>query len=138
MVSRRNYFAITIVMLVIFFLFQSTGVMTELWNDYEVNSYVKDMDELPGRSGAYLANEIVEDRISDGSEDLIVYIGREAMEDAVKVWASYTKKNMESHLSLQEYESTGWKGQNRIPDMLVIDPASIQWEEREEIGRAHV
>ena len=112
MVSRRNYFAITIVMLVIFFLFQSTGVMTELWNDYEVNSYVKDMDELPGRSGAYLANEIVEDRISDGSEDLIVYIGREAMEDAVKVWASYTKKNMESHLSLQEYESTGWKGQN--------------------------
>ncbi|MCI9440788.1 MAG: DUF2194 domain-containing protein [Ruminococcus sp.] len=133
MVSRRNYFAITIVMLVIFFLFQSTGVMTELWNDYEVNSYVKDMDELPGRSGAYLANEIVEDRISDGSEDLIVYIGREAMEDAVKVWASYTKKNMESHLSLQEYESTGWKGQNRIPDMLVIDPASIQWEEREEL-----
>ena len=98
MVSRRNYFAITIVMLVIFFLFQSTGVMTELWNDYEVNSYVKDMDELPGRSGAYLANEIVEDRISDGSEDLIVYIGREAMEDAVKVWASYTKKNMESQI----------------------------------------
>lgn len=133
MISRRNYFAITIVMLVIVFMFQSTGVMTELWNDYEVNSYVKDMEELPGRSEAYAVNGIEAGKMIDGPKALIVYIGGEKMEEAVQVWASYTKKNMESHVSLQEYESTGWKEQSRIPHMLVIDSDYIKWEEREEL-----
>lgn len=133
MISRRNYFAITIVMLVIVFMFQSTGVMTELWNDYEVNSYVRDMEELPGRSEAYSVNGIETDKMIDGSKEFIVYIGGEKMKEAVQVWTSYTKKNMESHASLQEYESSGWKEQNRIPDMLVIDSDSIKWDEREEL-----
>ena len=47
MISRRNYFAITIVMFIVFFLFLSTGVITEIWNDYEVNVYSGDIEELP-------------------------------------------------------------------------------------------
>ncbi len=133
MISRRNYFAITIVMLVIVFMFQSTGVMTELWNDYEVNSYVKDIEELSGRSEAYSVSGIEASKIQDGLKDFIVYIGREKMAEAVQVWASYGKKNMESYASLQEYESAGRKERNRIPDMLLIDSAYIKWEERKEL-----
>ena len=53
MISRRNYFAITIVMFIIFFMFLSIGVMTERWNDYETNPYWKDRNMLPGESVSY-------------------------------------------------------------------------------------
>ena len=58
MVSRRNYFAITIVMFIIFFLFLSTGVITEKWNDYEVNSYSEDIKELRQAAGHIRQMEI--------------------------------------------------------------------------------
>lgn len=132
MISRRNYFAITIVMLVVFFMFQSTGVMTELWNDYEVNSYAEDVGGLPGRSGAYQADAEAAG-ILDVMKETVVYIGTGKMEEAVQIWASYAKKDMESHASLREYAGTGWGEQNRTPDMLVIDSASVRWEEREEL-----
>ncbi len=133
MISRRNYFAITIVMLVIFFMFQSTGVVTELWNDYEVNSYAKDRNGLPGKSEAYSINEAGTGGIQDGARDFLVYIGGEKMGEAVEVWASYTKKNMESYTSLEEHEDTAWKEDNRVPCMVVIDSDYIKWEERKEL-----
>lgn len=55
MVSRRNYLAITAVMLVVFFLFQFTNVALESWNDYKNNSYAVDRESLPPESGAYTA-----------------------------------------------------------------------------------
>ncbi len=50
MISRRNYFAITIVMFIIVFMFLSTGVITEIWNDYETNSYSMDREILRGKA----------------------------------------------------------------------------------------
>ena len=133
MVSRRNYFAITIVMFIIFFLFLSTGVITEKWNDYEVNSYSEDIKELPAGSGAYSANGDTAEGISGQMRDFIVYIGGEKMEGAVEVWASYTKKGMESYTSLSQCRDADWKEENRIPDMLVIDPDHIRWEEEKDL-----
>lgn len=77
MVSRRNYFAITIVMFIIVFLFLSTGVITEMWNDYEVNAYSEDIKELPAASGAYSVNGSMAAGISGQPRDFIVYIGGE-------------------------------------------------------------
>ena len=57
MISRRNYFAITIVMFIVFFLFLSTGVITEIWNDYEVNVYSGDIEELPAESESFSVNK---------------------------------------------------------------------------------
>ncbi len=53
MISRRNYFTITIVMFIVFFLFQFSNVALESWNHYEENSYVVDTSELPNSSDAY-------------------------------------------------------------------------------------
>ena len=46
MVSRRNFFAITIVMCVVFFLFQFLNVAKEHLNDYESNSNVVEISQL--------------------------------------------------------------------------------------------
>lgn len=41
MVSRRNYITITIMLLILFFMFQFTGVVKERWNDYRSNPYAE-------------------------------------------------------------------------------------------------
>ncbi len=133
MISRRNYLAITIIMFIIFFMFLSTGVITEIWNDYGTNSYSKDINKLPGKSESYPVNRNETDGILGQSGDFIIYIGGEKMERSVAVWASYTKRGMESYTSLDQCEGADWKAENRIPRMLVIDPDHIRWEEGEEL-----
>ena len=48
MISRRNYFVITIMMLILLFMFQFTGVMKERLNEYDVNEYVDSARTLLG------------------------------------------------------------------------------------------
>ena len=133
MISRRNYFAITIVMFIIFFMFLSTGVITEIWNDYETNPYAEDIEGLSGKSRAYSVNADAAEESFRQPRDFVVYVGGEKMKEAVEVWASYTKKNMESYTSLAQCESAGWKMKEEIPCMFVIDPEHIRWEEGEEL-----
>lgn len=133
MISRRNYFAITIVMFIIFFMFLSTGVITEVWNDYETNSYLEDGGKLPGKSEVYSVNRDVKSEASGHSRDYIVYVGGKEMEGAVENWASYTKKNMESYISLTQCRQAEGKEEYRIPSMLVIDSGYIKWEEEAEL-----
>lgn len=128
MISRRNYFAITIVMFIIVFMFLSTGVITEIWNDYETNSYSMDREILPGKSGSYTVNKDKATMLSEQPRDLVVYVGGEKMEGAAAAWTSYAKKNMESFISLEQCEKGSWKAENRIPYVFVIDPDYISWE----------
>ena len=53
MVSRRNYFTITIVMFILFLLFQFTNVVLESWKGYEKNPYALDREQLSTRITAY-------------------------------------------------------------------------------------
>ena len=46
MVSKRNFFAITIIMAITFFLFQFVNIAKDRWNDYETNSYAEDRNTL--------------------------------------------------------------------------------------------
>lgn len=133
MISRRNYFAITIVMFIIVFMFLSTGVITEVWNDYEVNPYSGDRNELPGKSTAYSVNTDAADKIFRQPRDFIVYIGGAKMEEAVEEWASYTKKNMESYTALNQCGSADWKMKEETPCMFVVDPDYISWEDEKEL-----
>ena len=56
MVSRRNYAAITIVMAIVFFLFQFLNMAKDHWNNYSTNQYAKNVEELPGADSVYLAS----------------------------------------------------------------------------------
>ena len=53
MISRRNYFAIAAIMLVVLFMFQFTNVTLEMWNDYERNENAVDVSSLTARSGVF-------------------------------------------------------------------------------------
>ena len=69
MVSRRNYAAITAVMVIIFFLFQFLNMAKDHWNDYSENQYAVDVNELSGADNVYVASD--SDELDQQSTGLI-------------------------------------------------------------------
>ena len=53
MISRRNFFSIAAVMLVVLFMFQFTNTAMEIWNDYKENENAVDVLSLTARSGVF-------------------------------------------------------------------------------------
>lgn len=130
MVSRRNYFAITAVMLVVFFLFQFTNVALESWNDYENNSYAVNREELRPESLAYQPKPVgEEDR--DTPRDLVVYIGSSGspLEKVVNTWVTYGKKQVAGYGTLEEYQRRKGKDQTDSPRIIVINSADVDWKQ---------
>ena len=85
MVSRRNFFAITIVMGIIFFLFQFSNIAKESWNHYEENSYVMDKKDLPTDRTVYQAGQN-----GKTAAESVVYIGKDPNSSCAEVvsdWA---------------------------------------------------
>lgn len=131
MVSRRNYFAIAIVMFVVFFMFQFTNVVLESWNGYEQNSYVRGRTELTPEDAGYKAGQDGEDAAA--SRESIVYIGdREGKTGkVVETWAVYTKRNIRSYETLAQYESAKEEQGSENPWMLVFNSADARWDQEE-------
>ncbi len=134
MVSRRNYLAITIVMFVVFFMFQFTNVVLESWNGYERNSHVRGRTELLSESSSYKAGGD-ETLAASSSRENIVYIGAgdEKTGEAVKAWSVYTKRNVKIYETLAQYEDTKGGQKTENPKLMVINSPDIDWEQ-EELG----
>ena len=124
MVSKRNFLTITIIMAITFFLFQFLNIAKERWNDYEVNSYVEDTKSLADAGSVYEAS---------GQE--VVYIGKNETDptgSVVKDWAHYMKKGLTCFASLQEFHEALSDGGEERPQMAVIDPDAVNWEDNQE------
>lgn len=121
MVSRRNFFAITAVMLIICFLFQSLNVAKEYWNDYEVNSYAQDTSALPGKEEVYTVDA------QDTSQKLLVLIGDEKENRVFSDWAFYMKWAFASYDSLSAYEKARKAEKISVPEFLVLQPENLDW-----------
>ena len=124
MVSRRNYFSITIIMFVIFFLFQFSSVALEVWNDYEENRYAEELGALLPAGEAYQAGQSL-------SSGLVVYIGgaEDPVWDVARSWAVYGKRDVEAYSSLSQYQA------GRAPEMILLSPGGVSWSSEAEIER---
>lgn len=100
MISRWNYFSITIVMGVVLLMFQMTNVMLERWNHYEENSFVRNLEELPKESDAHTLGAE-----ADSSRGMVVYIGRKDASafEVARNWAVYTRQNFLGCETLEDY-----------------------------------
>lgn len=136
MVSHRNYFAITAIMVVVLFLFQFTNVALESWNAYESNSYAVDKKWLPGKSGSF-GTEGGEsgnkEGVYDTSRAVVVYIGSKdgALGKVVNTWSSYAKWQIKSYKTLEEYEDLKEQDRTDFPRMMVIDSKDMDWTREE-------
>ena len=100
MLSRRQFFSITVIMLVLLVMFQLTGVMKDYWNDYETNEYA-DTEIAFKWQDAFKSNSD-EEQIG---EKYIVYIGNVDENETgkmVQTWCSYSKKDLLSYENLSD------------------------------------
>lgn len=127
MVSLRNYFTITIVMCIILCLFQASGMVSEVFNDYGENPYTEESGELPDGNDTYGVKEI--DR--DDQREHVLYFGspQSPVSEIVQNWACYTKRNVQCFGSLQEYKER--MEEQPAFDMAVLDSVSIDWENQD-------
>lgn len=130
MVSRRVYFTIAVIMFIIFFLFLFSVVTLELWNDYDKNSYVEDVDQLPGKNEAYQAAAQSQEK----AERTAVYIGdtEGTMGNMVKTWALYSKRALKTYGSIAEFGSgdAGAAKDSAPSEMVILDPSGVNWDDK--------
>ncbi len=116
MVSRRNFFTITLIMLVVFFMFQIPEVAKDRWNYYDVNKYEEQTKTELDQRSVYRARTVD----ADLNGRYIVYIGYRSdggVGNVVKQWCLYTKRYLEVFRSVKFYQPD----ENRLPEALLID-----------------
>ena len=116
MVSRRNFFSITIMMLVLLVLFQFSMVLRDRQNTYDTNANlsqrVSDGEEAWSQEAS---------RTSEcfGEKKNIIFIGNASgsMGTAVTRWGTYIKQPVSSYDSLAAFE----EGEETLPQMLILE-----------------
>lgn len=96
MVSRRNFLTVAIMMLILFFMFQFTGVMKNQLNEYGVNEYDQSTYTHLNAESAF-SNEVPVNTSAD-----VFYIGM-ASGDVSKVvssWCEYSKRSLQTYVTL--------------------------------------
>lgn len=126
MITKRNFFSIAIIMAVIFFLFQFTGVAKDIWNDYGTNEYAAEAEELPKESDSFFTLSYSE--TESGENPFAVYIGpnEDSIWEIMKEWGMYAKISMFCYDSISDYDNV--LNPYVIPEMIIVDGKNIYSE----------
>ncbi len=117
MVSKRNYIIIGIIMAVILFLFQFTGVARTALSSYGSNPYASpDVKALTSGKEAFSPDAIIKK-----GDAYVIYVGKDkATGEVVKQWAKYTKRKLTTEKAISKV-----KFKNGNPDVVIIDSAVL-------------
>lgn len=113
MVSRRNFATITIMLIILLFMFQFTGVMKDKLSKYGINEYKESATTELTKKDMYLASGQNIQKTAG-----VLYIGNsEAVKNTVKWWCTYSKREFQTADSFDGIVSED----SRLPDILVLD-----------------
>ena len=118
MITRRIFLTITVIMMLVLFLFQFTGIIRRKYNDYENNSY-KAATETNLKASYEYKVLTKESDVLGSANRYVVYIGN-ADNDygrTVYQWCRFSKKNMITYSDITKYEIKSWNK----PEMVLID-----------------
>lgn len=124
MISRRNFLTVTMIMLILLFMFQVPEVVKDRWNHYSINTYEEKTKT------AYTSEDVSAASREDAKRTgrYAVYIGDcEDMSTGTVVsqWGFYTKRYLETYRSLSEYSLEDEKD---MPEVLILDSAYLDFE----------
>ena len=124
MVSRRNYFSIAAIMLVVLFMFQFTNVALEMWNDYDDNENAVDVASLAMADGVFAPGSLGGEPPWGTVRSGVAYIGGagSAIGEMTANWAAYTKRDFSASPSLAAYAPGP-----EVPELIVLDGAGMEW-----------
>lgn len=122
MITRRQYFSISIMMLVLLFMFQATNMMKQQWNK-NAQGAILNPSKLGAESSYFLQDW---EEIEDSEREYIVFIGSNEdnpTENTVRQWCTYTKMGLLEYNSLEEYQTRSTE-----PLLLLLDGEELHWE----------
>ena len=151
MVSRRNYAAITIIMAIVFFLFQLLNMAKASWNNYQTNTFAQDTEALPDRSSVYQVGQQTSEENDENWVDGVYCVpvvcigGNEdgSFGELLRDWGFYMKRSVSVYESVPDYqtvyendienikntetEKDTEAGDQNKPQFLLIDSNVIDW-----------
>lgn len=130
MVSRRNFFSITIIMCIVFFLFQFLNVAKEHLNHYETNSNKTEVSQLKDQKDAEKAAAT---QVSINGKQM-VFIGKDFQKTTGKMasdWAGYRKWSIKDYTSIQAYQTALSSGAVKKPYLILIQAEDMDWKNQE-------
>lgn len=116
MVSRRNYIAITMMFLILFFMFQFSGIMKEQLNEYESNAYAKTTGTALTSVDCFVPQE-------DGAE-LFCVGGDARVTGVVEAFCTYSKRNLHCVSGVGELEGLPVQGKIVVIDGICVTEES--------------
>ncbi len=125
MVSRRNFVTIAMMMLILCFMFQFTGVAKQALNEYSRNDYEDNGALSLEASSMYRVDGEPSGGMLPGERPYILFVGGRDSEDLKQVvlwWCTYSKRGFEECGGLGEYTMEG----KTLPQAAVIDGESLE------------
>lgn len=121
MISKRNFFTIVIMMVVLFFMFQFSQVMKEIGNQYDINAYAKDaaenrLDEWEAYSESAYSND----------KKYVVLIGDAGSDigNVASQWCLFTKRRLVVRTSMEDCPAN----MEENAEMILIDEDHVREE----------
>lgn len=129
MISRRNYFASVMLIVVLMFLLMASTVLRDRWNDYNANAHLS----VPGSdlSGVNIAWEN-EAGTSDTGSCVLIGSSENDLGLTVLEWTEYSRRDFSEYPSLAAYDH---RPDTKRPEMIAIDSDYINWQTGEDTQR---
>lgn len=122
MVSRRRYISMTMMMLVLLFMFQFTQVIKDVDNDYHVNEYAQ--KSVINGSTEWQMEQMT--TLIPGKEyEYVAFLGDSdsSLGNIVTQWCEYTKRNIKVYSSVNALSQI----EEMPPEVLLIDSAYLDY-----------
>ena len=117
MVSKRKFFSIAIMMVLLVFLFQFSVVMKDQQNAYDINAYLTEK-KADGKNRWEASTEKQNTEITGNRKD-ILFVGNASGDMAIAVdrWCTYAKRKMLSAKSVSSYAEDA----ENLPEMVILE-----------------
>lgn len=118
MLSKRVYFTVSALMMLVLFMFQFSGIIRKKYNNFDENKYaVSEKNDLNKNNVFTVLTD--EDKVVKSISGYIVYIGdiNTKTGNTVYEWCNYTKRNLLVYKTVSQYH----RYNEKYPDAILID-----------------
>lgn len=118
MLSKRVYFTVSSLMMLVLFMFQFSGIIRKKYNNFDENKYaVSEKNDLNKNNVFTVLTD--EDKVVKSISGYIVYIGdiNTKTGNTVYEWCNYTKRNLLVYKTVSQYH----RYNEKYPDAILID-----------------
>lgn len=118
MLSKRVYFTVSSLMMLVLFMFQFSGIIRKKYNNFDENKYaVSEKNDLNNNNVFTVLTD--EDKVVKSISGYIVYIGdiNTKTGNTVYEWCNYTKRNLLVYKTVSQYH----RYNEKYPDAILID-----------------